>query len=144
MTVTPGDSDPTNGDQADVALATSLSDIQTTSGADYNPNGSGADLTQAARIRLSDQANGYGGVSATAGDVEFLVPIDCAPTADPSVGSNCSVNTTADSLMPGFTQEGRKAVVQVFRVRVYDSGLNGVREAGGDDKLFAHEGVFVP
>jgi hypothetical protein len=36
-------------------------------------------------------------------------------------------------------------VIQVFRLRVYDSGQNGVRENGlGDDKIFVHQGVFVP
>ena len=36
-------------------------------------------------------------------------------------------------------------MIQAFRVRVYDSGLNGVRQSGtGDDKIFAHEGLFVP
>ena len=145
LTVTPGDTDPTNGDQADVALVTTLSDIQTIAGGDYDPNPSGADLTQVVRLRLTDQANGYGGTSATASDVDFAVPIDCTPTADPAVGSKCAVNTTADSVMPGFAQEQRQAVAQIFRVRVYDSGLNGTHENGtGDDKLFAHEGVFVP
>lgn len=145
MTVTPGDSNPTNGDQANVALTTSLSDTQTTAGADYNPSASGADLTQVTRLRLTDQANGYGGTSGTAGDIDFSVPIDCAATSDPSVGSTCTVNTTTDTLMPGFAQEQRRTVIQVFRVRVYDAGLNGVRQNGtGDDKIFAHEGVFVP
>src|SRR5207253_958763 len=140
-----GDNDPTNGNQADVALTTSLNDIQTTAGTDYDPNPSAADLTQVTRLRLTDQANGYGGTSATADDVDFAVPIYCAPTLDPSVGSTCEVNTTANTLMPGLIQEQRQAVVQVFRVRIYDSGLNGTRENGtGDDKIFAHGGVFVP
>lgn len=145
MTVTPGDSNPTNGDQANIALTTSLSDVQTSAGADYNPNASGADVTQVTRLRLTDQSNGYGGVSATAGDFDFQVPINCAPTAAPSVGSTCAVNTTADTVLGGFAQEQRRTVIQAFRVRVYDSGLNGVRQSGtGDDKIFAHEGLFVP
>ena len=145
MTVVPGDTDPVNGDQANVTLATSLSDIQTVGGADYNPNASGADITEVVRLRLTDQANGFGGLSATATDVDFAVPIDCTPTGDPAVGSTCAVNTSTDSLMPGFAKEGRQTVAQVFRVRVHDAGLNGVRQNGtGDDKIFAHEGVFVP
>jgi hypothetical protein len=111
---------------------------------DYDP-ASGADLTQVARLRLTDQANGYGGVPATVADVDFPVPIDCAPTADASIGSTCTATTTADTLMPGLIREQRQAVVQIFRVRVYDSGRNGTRENGtGDDKELAHGGIFTP
>jgi hypothetical protein len=34
-------------------------------------------------------------------------------------------------------------VLQVFRLRLNDSGANGVR-SDGDDRLFATEGVFSP
>ena len=144
LSVIPGDTDPTNGNQADVALTTSLTDVQAIAGGDYDP-ASGADLTQVARLRLTDQANGYGGVPATVADVDFPVPIDCAPTADASTGSTCTATTTADTLMPGLIREQRQAVVQIFRVRVYDSGRNGTRENGtGDDKELAHGGIFTP
>jgi hypothetical protein len=140
-----GDTNPLNGDQADVTLGTGLTDIQTGAGADYNPNPSGADLTQVTRLRLTDQANGYGGISATASDFDFTLPIDCVPTVDPLVGSACTASTTADTLMGGFAQEQRQTVTQVFRVRIYDSGLNGARQDGtGDDRVFAHGGIFTP
>jgi Tol biopolymer transport system component len=140
-----GDTNPLNGDQADVTLSTGLTDIQTGAGADYNPNPSGADLTQVTRLRLTDQANGYGGTSATATDFDLAVPIDCVPTVDPLVGSTCTASTTADTLIGGFAQEQRQTVTQVFRVRIYDSGLNGVRQDGtGDDEVFAHGGIFTP
>ena len=50
MTVVPGDTDPTNGNQANVTLGASLTDIQSTAGGDYNPNPSGADLTAVTRL----------------------------------------------------------------------------------------------
>src|SRR6185437_8163375 len=59
FTVVPGDSDATNGDQANVTLSTSLSDVKTPGGADYVPNASGPDLTEITRLRLTDKANNY-------------------------------------------------------------------------------------
>jgi hypothetical protein len=143
MTVVPGDSDPTNGNQANVSLGAALSDIQSASGGDYNPNPSGADLTAVTRLRFTDKANGYGGLPATATEYDFKIPIDCSSTADPTIGSTCSANTTANALVPGLIQEQRQTVVQTFRVRVDDSGANGVR-GDSDDRIFATQGVFVP
>src|SRR5439155_26699725 len=40
MTVVPGDTDPTNGNQANVSLTATLTDIQAVGGGDYNPNSS--------------------------------------------------------------------------------------------------------
>ena len=95
------------------------------------------------RLRITDKANGYGGLSATATEYDFKVPIDCSPTSDPSVGSSCSANTTANALLSGLIRENRKTIVQAFRVRVDDSGANGVR-GDSDDRIFATQGVFVP
>jgi Tol biopolymer transport system component len=145
LNVAAGDGNPANGDQADVAFSFSLTDVQTVTGLDYVPNPSGADLTEVIRLRFTDRSNGYGGLSATAADVDFAVPVDCAATGSVSVGATCTANTTADAIASGYVQEQRQSVVQVFRVRVYDSGRNGTRENGvGDDKIFAHGGIFIP
>jgi hypothetical protein len=143
MIVVPGDTDPTNGNQANVSLTAALSDIQSAAGGDYNPNASGADVTAVTRLRFTDKANGYGGLPATATEYDFKVPIDCSSTPDPSVGSTCSVNTTANVLVPGLIQEHRQTVIQAFRVRIDNSGANGVR-GDSDDRIFATQGVFVP
>src|SRR5438552_385460 len=94
-------------------------------------------------LRFTDKANGYGSLPATATEYDFKVPIDCSSTPDPSVGSTCSANTTANVLVPGLIQEQRQTVVQAFRVRVDDSGANGVR-GDSDDRIFMTQGVFVP
>jgi dipeptidyl aminopeptidase/acylaminoacyl peptidase len=143
MTVLPGDTDPTNGNQANVAITASLTDIQAVAGGDYNPNASGADLTAVTRLRLTDKANGYGGLPATATEYDFKVPIDCSATPDPITGSICTANTTANALVPGLIQEQQQAVVQAFRVRIDDSGTNGIR-GDSDDRIFATQGVFIP
>ena len=143
MTVTPGDTDPTNGNQANVSLTASLTDIRSAAGGDYNPNASGADLTAVTRLRFTDKANGYGGLSATATEFDFKVPIDCSATPDPVTGSICTANTTANALVPGLIQEQRQTIAQAFRVRIDDSGANGVR-GDADDRIFATQGVLVP
>ena len=143
FTVVPGDSDPINGDQANVNIAASLSDVKTTGGTDYVPNASGPDLTEITRVRLTDKANNYGGASGTATEYDFRVPLDCAATSDPSVGSICSTSTSTDSLLPGFVTEQRQTVAQAFRVRVDDAGANGTT-GDSDDRIFATQGIFVP
>jgi hypothetical protein len=143
MTVVPGDTDPTNGNQANISITASLTDIQAVAGGDYNPNASGADLTAVTRLRTTDKANGYGGLPATATEYDFKVPIDCSSTPNPSVGSTCTANTTANALIPGLIQEQRQTVVQAFRVRIDDSGANGIR-GDSDDRIFETQGAFVP
>src|SRR5207244_7531756 len=70
LTAIVGDSDPTNGDQADLAISVHLSDVTTVAGGDYDPNPSGADLTEATRLRLTD-LNNSGGASGTTTDLDF-------------------------------------------------------------------------
>lgn len=144
FSVIPGDGNPSNGDQADVSVTASITDVQTTLGGDYNPNASGADLTLAQRFRITDLSSGSSqNDPATTTDFDYRVPVSCSSTPDPAVGSTCSVNTTADSISPGMIRESRRAVFQIFRVRVEDAGQDGV-PGNADDKTFAHQGFFVP
>src|SRR5947207_11284051 len=98
-------------------------------------------MTEVTRLRITDKANGYGGLPATATEYDFKVPIDCSSTADPSIGSTCSVNTTASALVPLLFVERQQTVVQAFRVRVDDAGANGVR-GDNDDRSSATQGVL--
>ena len=151
LTVVPGNPD-TSADEADVALDLGLSDVQNvTGGGDYVPSASGADVTLIARLRLTDLANcsplgctgPYGRTAGTTTDLDFPVAIDCASTSDPSVGSNCDITTSVDAIQPGAISEGRQTVMQVFRLRLNDSGANTVR-GDGDDRIFSTQGVYVP
>jgi hypothetical protein len=139
-----GDTNPANGDQADVTILSSLSDVQTAAGADYEPNPVGADATLVTRFRFTDRANGTsGGDPETATDFDFSVPVDCAATAASTLGSSCGVDTTADTVTPGLIKENKATVLQTFRFRLNDSGANGIR-GDADDKIFAMQGVFIP
>jgi hypothetical protein len=139
-----GDMNPMNGDQADATLRFDLSDLRTAGGADYDPNPSGPDGTLTTRLRFTDRANGPSGTSAgTATDLDFSVPFNCTSTSDPSLGSQCTLDSSADAVNPGAIKENQATVLQVFRLRLNDSGPNGVR-GDSDDRLFATEGVYVP
>jgi hypothetical protein len=140
----PGDPS-TTGNQADIGFVVYQSDVRSgsTTGPDYDPSPGGPDLTLVQRLRLTDSANGASGSDrATTTDLDFSVPVDCSPTTDAAIGSHCAVDTTANTIMPGAIVEGRQTTVQVFRVRLSDSGLNGVR-GDGDDSLFEQEGLLA-
>jgi hypothetical protein len=64
------------------------------------------------------------------------VPFNCTPTSDPAMGSMCALDTSADAVNPGAIKENKATVLQVFRLRLNDSGPNGVR-SDSDDRLFA-------
>jgi WD40 repeat protein len=139
-----GDTNAVNGDQADATIRLDLNDVRTGGGADYDPNPAGADATFFTRLRFTDRSNGVSGTDpGTTTDYDFSVPFGCTSTADPAVGSNCLLDTSADAVTPGIVKENRATVVSVFRLRLADSGSNGIR-GDGDDALFGTEGYFVP
>jgi hypothetical protein len=153
ITVIPGDTDPTNGNQADVKLVGMGTDVRqgSATGPDYDPNPSAADVTSVAKVRISDAYNTTGtqpcssttSCEATVQDLDFTVPTACAATADPTIGSTCSVDTTANAVLTDVTKENKQAVVQIFRIRVADAGANGVR-GDTDDRDFVMQGIYIP
>jgi uncharacterized repeat protein (TIGR01451 family) len=144
FTVIPGDP-ATPTDEADLSLFSNVTDVVTRQGGgDYNPSASGTDVSLVSKFRLTDTHNGSSLADpATVVDFDFPVGMECLPTPEPAVGSSCSLNTTADAAVPGAVNEGDDTVIQLNRVRLGDSGLNGVR-GDGDDRNFALQGVYVP
>ena len=150
LAVVTGNSDST-ADEADVSITASLTDIQATAGGDYNPSPSGPDLTLTARLRITDLSNcsgagcagPYGPTAATTTDLDFPVAVDCSSTPDPGVGAACAVTTSADAVMAGAVREGQNTYAQAFRLRLNDSGANGMR-GDSDDRIFSTQGVYVP
>ena len=58
---------------------------------------------------------------------------------------DCSVTTTADTLVPGTVVEGDRAGVgDSTACRLLDGGVDGDAETAADNLLFATQGVFVP
>ncbi len=64
----------------------------------------------------------------------MIVP--CASTADTTVGSTCSITTTANTIAPGAAVEGKRAIWETGQVRVSDGGADGdPATADGDGPL---------
>ncbi|MGH3371334.1 MAG: hypothetical protein ACRDPR_15200, partial [Nocardioidaceae bacterium] len=145
MAVVPGNQ-VTAADEADISYTGSITDVRAVNatGADYNPNPSGPDLTLLTRARLVDLQNSPPANSAaTTTDLDLPgVPIDCVSTVGPE-GSNCNLATSADAVLAGAVKESQQTVVQVFRVRVNDSGSDGIR-GNANDVLFAQQGIYIP
>ena len=129
---------------SDDTYTVTLTDIRTAAGADYNPNGALSDLTLVTRWRITDLANGPSENQAgTVIDLDFAVPVDCAATADVTVGASCTASTSAAAVSSGTVQENEQQALQMFRIRVNDSGPNGAR-GDGDDTLFLQQGLYNP
>ncbi|HZO59352.1 MAG TPA: hypothetical protein VFB51_06660 [Solirubrobacterales bacterium] len=130
----------TQADEADARFNVSLTDVRrTTSGLpDYT-----GQLQLDTSIRVVDKNNGPSEVG-TMQDTPFRVTIPCAATGSTTVGSTCSVNTTADAVIgAGSIQEGKRTMWQLGQVRVNDGGADGVASTTPNSP-FMVQGVMVP
>jgi Beta-propeller repeat len=134
-----GDPSP-SADEADVALAFSLSDIRNKSDLlDYT-----GELQGRAVVRITDRGNGAGSAAGTVADFPYAFTVPCSATADTTVGSTCSIATTADTLVPGAIEEGNRSIWEFGQVEVFDGGADGLASTNGDNTPFARQGLFVP
>jgi hypothetical protein len=115
----------------DMKLDASSTDVRLRAGlGDYT-----GDLEARATLRLTDRASGPAGDEpATVQDVTYAFAVPCQATADTSVGSTCSVSTTADAISAGTVSAGVRTIWQL--------GSAGLYDASGE--LFETQGVFVP
>ena len=138
----------TNADEADVRIQASATDVKKRSdGTDYV-----GPVLLTSNLRVTDKSNGVAGEPATVQNGEFQVPVNCVGTMDTTIGSTCSVNTTADALIPGYILEGRRTIFALESVTMKDAGLNGTGYGAGcpqtcgdgDEKVFLRQGVVTP
>jgi hypothetical protein len=94
-------------------------------------------------LRIADK-NSEAGDGATMIDTSLALTVPCAPTADPTVGSDCVLSTTADALAPGTITTGARTVWALGQMRVLDGGADQDADTAGDNSLFAVQGLFVP
>jgi hypothetical protein len=134
---------PSDGDQADVTIQTSLTDVRNKADlTDYT-----GEVSVVLPLRLTDRRGGnqFSAIQpTTATDWPLPVSVACAPTADISIGSTCSSTTTADAILPGLVVERKRAVWELGQVQVFDGGSDGDADTTGDNTLFAEQGLFVP
>jgi ABC-type phosphate transport system substrate-binding protein len=134
-------------DTADLLIESDMTDVLTTAGADYTGS-----VILTSTMRITDRRNGdIGQLSGTAQDINFGVAVPCVATPASAAGSTCTVDTSADALLPNTFQEGKKAIVSMGGVQVKDAGPNGTIGSScplscgnGDEEVFLGQGVFVP
>ena len=129
----------TPADEADARFQVSMTDVRNKTGlGDYT-----GQLQLDTTIRIIDRDNGPGETGVVQ-DTPFRVTVPCSTTADTTVGSTCSVNTTADAVLgAGAIKETRRTIWQLGQVQVNDGGSDGVASTTPNG-LFAVQGVLVP
>jgi hypothetical protein len=130
----------TAADEADARFQVSMTDVRrnTTGFPDYT-----GQLQLETTLRVIDKNNGPSEVG-TVQDTPFRVTVPCATTGDTTVGSTCSVNTTADAVMgAGTVLESKRSIWQLGQIRINDGGADGVASTT-PNTLFAVQGVLVP
>jgi hypothetical protein len=145
MSVIPGDANPLNGDQADASIQVYATDVRDQNGNEYLGN-----VGLVEKMRITDEYNCTPAPGCptyeepgTALDFDFPAYSSCVSTVDPDIGAKCYLATTFDAIVPGTIREGENMVLQLFRLRLKDSGLNGTI-GDTDDQDFAMQGVLVP
>jgi hypothetical protein len=123
----------TPADEADLRLKAQINDVRnTTDLSDYTGS-----LEARISTQITDRSNtpypgGPGPGTVQDNTVSFAIP--CAASADTTVGADCNLQTTADTLVPNTITEGRRSVWQTGQVEVYD----------GVGQPFMRQGVFAP
>jgi hypothetical protein len=130
----------TTADEADVRLTFSLTDVRTKDDLlDYT-----GELEARATVRITDRDNNGGATPATVMDLGYAFAVPCDATTDTTVGSDCTTNTTMDSLVPETIKEGKRAVWEFGQISAFDGGTDGLASTSGDNTPFVRQGVFVP
>jgi secretory lipase len=132
---------PGNGDQDDVQITTSLTDVRNKS----DLSDTTGELQAVLGLRVTDRYNGATlNDPATVTDTPLSFALPCSATTGPEGGS-CNLTTTADAVMSGeLAREGQRAVWELSQVEVYDGGSDGDADTTGDNTLFAMPGAFAP
>jgi plastocyanin len=132
----------TPADEADVNITTNATQIRRRSD---NTAYTGRAILNVA-LRLTDMGSGTSGLnSATVQDNQLALPADCT-------SGTCTMNTSADTLVPGLIKEERRMVMDALSVTVKDAGPDGNIGSAtcgpncgtGDEQVFLREGVFTP
>jgi plastocyanin len=140
FTLVPGD--PAPGDQADFGVSVLITDVRHNGGTDYAGE---LQLRVPWNITSRNNTVSPGGPydQPATGDTIFTAAIPCATTDSMTVGSTCSLTTTADALMPGAVPEDKRSIFAFGKVELLDGGADGVASTAGNT-VFASQGLFVP
>jgi hypothetical protein len=78
--------------------------------------------------------------TATGTQPSFPIVTPCSTTGT-SIGSSCSVSTTANTAAPGAVVEGKRGVVEISQLKTFDGGPTGGSPPGSQ---FEVQGIFIP
>ena len=143
LVVQPGNpSTPAN--EADAYYEINMADVRNKSDlSDYT-----GDLKLDAALQITDKNNpDPEGGSPNATGVQTELPGGRAlhlDSADTTVGSTCSIATTANTISPGAVVEAKRAIWETGQVRVFDGGADGNPGTSDGDGLFLVQGIFIP
>jgi hypothetical protein len=138
----------------DVLITSQISDVRCRTGtastvcnsanAADGPDYSG-EIQGNAMIRISDHYNGPNlNEAATVIDIPFPVNGTCANTAtSTAVGGLCTVNTTANTVVPGSVKDTQRGVIEIQQLQITDGGQDGLVATAGNT-LFEVQGIFIP
>jgi hypothetical protein len=131
---------PGGADDSDVAITVNITDVRNKVGlADYT-----GQLQATAALRITDRQNGSAEAQpGTMQDIAFPVTVPCTTTGSTTIGSTCSVSTTADAVNPGSVREAKRTMWELGQVIVNDGGPDGLVSTG-PNTVFARQGVFIP
>jgi hypothetical protein len=128
----------TPADEADVKVRADITDVRNKTGlGDYT-----GQLKLTSDIRITDRDNGPTEL-ATAQDLPLSYTLPCVTTTSTTIGSTCSINTTADAVAAGTVKESMRAIWQLGKVNVFDGGADGLASTN-PNTLFLTQGYFVP
>jgi hypothetical protein len=129
---------------SDLKLDASLTDVRN--------NPSLTDYTGSLRIssdvQITDNLNSAETPEpGTVQSFKYTWDVPCTTTGSTTIGSTCSVSTSANSLVPGTIVSGARAIWALGQVVVKDPGPDGIFNSPNptpDDGTFARQGVYVP
>ena len=75
----------------------------------------------------------------------FTFTVPCTATSGGgNVGATCSLNTTADAVLPGMVMETKRTIWELGDVRGASTAAPTALASTQDNTLFLRQGVFVP
>jgi hypothetical protein len=128
----------TTADEANLALKVNATDVRNKSDlTDYT-----GQLQANVNLRITDQYSTGG--PGTAQDLGYTLTVPCVATGGTTdIGSTCSVNTTADAVIPNTIREGKRTSWELGQVQLFDGGSDGVASTG-PNTVFERQGIFAP
>jgi len=126
----------TPADEADLGLTVNVTDVRLAANlSDYT-----GELDGAVVLKITDRD---GGVPVTVQEFPFTFAVPCSATTSSSVGSTCSLATTADAVIPAAVKETQRTIWELGQMQVNDGGPDG-DAATEPNTPFVRQGIFVP